>query len=147
MSHSTPEQPLVVFFDGTCLLCDRAVDFLIHQASPESIQLASLQSAYAQAVLGHLDLPDSVVCIDLAQPGEVFTKSAAVSRILRQLGGVWAPGSWGLRLLPQILADAGYDLVSRNRTRWFPQRQHCRVPTDEDRSFFRLELEHQHSPS
>ena len=58
----------------------------------------------------------------------VHVRSAAVLRILRGLG------SWFLLLrlgvvLPRPIRDAIYDMVARNRYRWFGRRDVCMTPT------------------
>ncbi|HMW71656.1 MAG TPA: DCC1-like thiol-disulfide oxidoreductase family protein, partial [Cellvibrionaceae bacterium] len=35
-----------------------------------------------------------------------------------------------LRLVPRRIRDWGYDLIARNRYRWFGQRNHCWLPNE-----------------
>jgi predicted DCC family thiol-disulfide oxidoreductase YuxK len=56
-------------------------------------------------------------------------------RITRLLGGWWrllVP----LLLVPPFLRDAVYDLVARNRYRWFGRMDSCRMPTPDLRRRF-----------
>jgi predicted DCC family thiol-disulfide oxidoreductase YuxK len=126
----------VILFDGVCNLCNGFVQFLIKQDSKGSFKFASLQSQSAQDLLltenMSVDRFDSVVYIS---GGEVWQKSAAVLRILNDVGGLWKM-FYVLIIIPRIISDAVYDFVATNRYRMFGKRQECMVPTDELRSRF-----------
>jgi predicted DCC family thiol-disulfide oxidoreductase YuxK len=126
----------VILFDGVCNLCNGFVQFLIKQDSKGSFKFASLQSQSAQDLLltenMSADRFDSVVYIS---GGEVWQKSAAVLRILNDVGGLWKM-FYVLIIIPRIISDAVYDFVATNRYRMFGKRQECMVPTDELRSRF-----------
>jgi predicted DCC family thiol-disulfide oxidoreductase YuxK len=40
------------------------------------------------------------------------------------------------RIVPAALRDAVYDVIARNRTRWFGKTQSCRIPTVAERHRF-----------
>ena len=126
----------VILFDGVCNLCNGFVQFLIKQDSKGSFKFASLQSQSAQDLLltenMSADRFDSVVYIS---GSEVWQKSAAVLRILNDVGGLWKM-FYVLIIIPRIISDAVYDFVATNRYRMFGKRQECMVPTDELRSRF-----------
>ena len=66
----------------------------------------------------------------LIDGGSAFTKSDAALRIARYLPGVW-PLFGILWLVPRFLRNRAYDLVARNRYRWFGKYDVCMVPTDD----------------
>jgi predicted DCC family thiol-disulfide oxidoreductase YuxK len=59
---------------------------------------------------------DTVVLI---KNDQVYFRSAAVFRIFRMLGGWWKiPGIAGY-IIPSFIADYFYNVVARNRYKWF----------------------------
>ncbi len=128
MSRQRP----VILFDGVCNLCNSAVRWVIEHDKEGRFDFASLQSDVARRELVKVmdprevdALPDSIVLLD---SDGVHVRSAAALRILRGLG------SWFLLLrlgvvLPGPIRDAIYDMVARNRYRWFGRRDTCMIPT------------------
>lgn len=129
---SPREAPPVVLFDGVCNLCNGAVVFILERDRQALFRFGALQSEPATALLASMGvrreaLPDSMVLIER---GQVYVRSRAALRIARSLRFPW----WLLSvflLLPRRLGDALYDLVARNRYRWFGKREACMVPTPE----------------
>ena len=125
-------QPPIILFDGVCNLCNSAVQWVIERDTDRRFRFASLQSDAARRELERVlsrdeieALPDSVVLLDA---DGVHTRSAAALRIVCGLGRRF---SW-LRLgfaLPRPIRDAIYDLIARNRYRWFGRRDSCMTPT------------------
>ena len=117
------------FFDGYCVLCSSFVAFCLARDPDGHLKFASAQSALGQRVLAELGLP--AVTFDrtilLLDGDEVYVRSAAVVRSLRHLRG---PVRWlqPLLLIPAFLRDPLYDLIARNRYRWFGRRPSCFVP-------------------
>jgi predicted DCC family thiol-disulfide oxidoreductase YuxK len=122
----------VLFFDGECNLCNGLVQFIISHDKKKSFLFAPLQSAKGREALAHITGsvgagPDSLI---LFYRGNYFTKSAAALRVAKLLGGIWQLLYAGI-ILPRFLRDAVYDLVSRNRYKWFGKRDGCMIPTPE----------------
>jgi predicted DCC family thiol-disulfide oxidoreductase YuxK len=125
----------IILFDGVCNLCNSAVRWVIARDPEERFRFASLQSDAAQAILGDAvrmkvgetrrdPIPDSIVLIDSEG---VHTRSAAVLRIAHELGLPYS--LLGVTVaLPRSLRDRLYDLVARNRYRWFGRREACLRP-------------------
>ena len=128
MAHDRP----IILFDGVCNLCISAVQRVIERDKKERFYFASLQSDAARQELERLlgaeeidALPDSIVLLD---PEGVHTRSAAALRIARGLGFPYALLRLGV-VLPRPIRDAIYDLIARNRYRWFGRRDTCMTPT------------------
>ena len=121
-------------FDGVCTLCNGAVRFVIDRDRSGKFQFAALQSDAARRLLGGLPqpLPDSFV---LLEDGRVFMRSAAALRVARGLPFPW-PMALALIVVPRPVRDWAYDLIARNRYRWFGRRDTCMVPTPEQRARF-----------
>jgi predicted DCC family thiol-disulfide oxidoreductase YuxK len=118
----------VVLIDGVCVLCSRSARFVIDRDPAATFRFAAVQESYGRALAERLG-------IDLAFPetnavilgGSAYFKSDAVIEVLSRLPG-W---SWVrlARIVPRMLRDALYDLIARNRYRWFGQTAECLVPT------------------
>jgi predicted DCC family thiol-disulfide oxidoreductase YuxK len=129
-------QPLY-FFDGYCVLCSGFVQFCFRHDGDGTLKFASAQSPLGARVLDALGLPTNTLdrTILLVEDNEVFSRSTAILRSLRHLRG-WPRWLVPLRLVPRLIRDPIYDLIARNRYRWFGQRSTCFVPTPETRSRF-----------
>ena len=119
------------------MLCSGFVAFCLARDSEGQLKFASAQSALGSRVLEALGLPDSTLqrTILLLDGDSVYMRSAAVLRALRYLRG---PVRWlrPLLLVPALLRDPIYDLIARNRYRWFGRRPSCFVPTPQMRDRF-----------
>ena len=75
------------------------------------------------------DRPDSFAFV---ANGQAYVKSEAVLRIARELPR-WQ-WTWVFQFIPRVIRDAIYDLVARNRYRWFGRRDAC-ILSNSDRSW------------
>jgi predicted DCC family thiol-disulfide oxidoreductase YuxK len=120
--------PPVVLFDGVCKLCNGSVNFILPRDSKGRLKLAPLQSDYGRAVLKehrkNLNALDSMMLLE----GERLTaKSTAVIRISKYLDGAW-PLCMVALVIPPFIRDFVYDIIAKNRTRWFGKYDTCRLP-------------------
>ena len=130
MEHS------ILLFDGICNFCNGSVNFIIDHDPQKHFRFASLQSEGGQELLRKFNLPtedfDSLVLVE----GErYFKKSTAGLRIARSLTGLW-PLLYALIIIPTPLRDLGYNLIAKNRYKWFGKADSCRMPTPELRERF-----------
>ncbi|TDF93571.1 thiol-disulfide oxidoreductase DCC family protein [Paenibacillus piri] len=135
--NSTASSYSLVLFDGVCRFCNGWVQFLIRRDSADRFRFSAIQSDYAQALLsqsctGGKPLPDSIIVIE---NGTVYTHSAAVLRIFRQLGRGW-PLLYGFILVPRPLRDAAYRWIAKRRYAIFGKYDSCMVPTEQVRRKF-----------
>jgi len=132
MSGVTKERP-VVFFDGECNLCNGIVQFLIRHDKKKQLLFAPLQSIVGKKAVDYLSYignnnpADSII---LFYNGAYFTKSSAALHIAKLLSGAWSLFYAGI-ILPRFVRDGIYDLVARNRYKWFGKRTECMIPTPE----------------
>ncbi|MEO8588856.1 MAG: DCC1-like thiol-disulfide oxidoreductase family protein [Flavobacteriales bacterium] len=134
MHQQTASQDRIVFFDGLCGLCNRAVDRLVRIDKKRTLRFAPLQGGTARALLpqGMADALESVVYL---ADGKVLGGADAAIRIMTDLGG-WRKVYGGLWVVPRPLRDAVYRWIARNRYRWFGKRETCRLPTPDERERF-----------
>ena len=113
----------VLCFDGACGLCSRAVAWLVARDRRERIWFAPLQGAFAEPFRSAARGDGSgdggfatVLFLETTADGTVVhTRSRAVARALRALGGAWGAVGVVLERVPRFVADAAYDAVARRR--------------------------------
>jgi len=119
----------ILFFDGLCNLCTASVQFIIRHDPKQRFRFASLQSTTARSILGQsvsaTDKPDSFL---LWENGTVYSRSEAALRVTRRLSGAW-PLLYMFRIVPVGIRDGIYNIVARNRYRWFGRKNECWVPS------------------
>ena len=154
----------VIFFDGMCVVCNGFVDFVMARDRRAVFRFAALQGETASGLLregvppsesGAVSsggFPGAVAYGQFGQASQadagnwmrsmllrdkdgLHRKSDAALRVLAGLGGPWRWATW-LRIIPRPLRDAAYDLIARNRYRWFGKRDTCRMPAPEERERF-----------
>src|SRR5258707_7941734 len=108
----------ILFYDGVCGLCDRAVQFVLRHDTKGRFRFAAVQSDYARPVLVRYgrdprDLDTMYLLLSPGTPHEqLLAKSDAILAILRQLDGAWRLLA-AARVLPRTLRDRAYDSISR----------------------------------
>ena len=133
-SDLAPETP-VLLFDGTCVLCNHAVQFILKNESETRLHFASLQSDLGQRLLREHRVPTQLDSMVLVEHDGAHAKSEAVWRIAQWLQPPW---QWlnGLRWIPRFLRAWGYDVVARNRYHWFGTQDACLIPDEQQRARF-----------
>lgn len=131
-----PPQNPIIFFDGVCNLCNASINFIIDRDKNHYFHFASLQSDAAIENLTTLEPTHSDLgTVILLENGTVYAKSTAALRIARKLDGLW-PILYVFTIIPPFLRDFVYDLVARNRYKWFGKQDTCRIPEPELKSLF-----------
>lgn len=126
----------VVLFDGVCNLCNSYVNWLIDHDRKNIFKFAALQSETGKKLVDQLGLKGNYLdTIIFYNNGKGYTHSTAVLHIVKQLGGVYRFAAVFL-LVPPFIRNAVYNLVARNRYRWFGKRNTCRIPTPELKARF-----------
>ncbi len=129
----------IVFYDGHCGLCDRAVKFVLkHDGSGHAFRFAPLQgTTFASRVSAEqrAKLPDAMVV--LTKDGATLTRSDAFVHIFRRLGGGWRSLAGALAMIPRPLRNPIYDFIARIRYRIFGRRDEvCPIIPPELRARF-----------
>ena len=125
---------MVVFFDGVCNLCQGSVRYLIKHDKKNLLKFASIQGPYAKSFLPTTELEslDSILFYD----GEnLYKKSCAVLKLSKLLGG-WHQLLLLGHLLPLFISNGLYDLVAKNRYKWFGKQNQCMQPSADLKSRF-----------
>lgn len=125
----------IIFFDGVCNLCNSSVQFVIKRDKEGTFRFASLQSGAGQEALQqfHLSQNDFNSFL-LYEQGKLYTRSTAALRVLSQLKGWKWAGAF--KYVPPFIRNAVYNLIARNRYKWFGKKDECMIPTPELKSRF-----------
>lgn len=117
----------VILFDGVCNLCNGAVQFIIKKDTNSVFKFSSLQSDFSQNARKSLpNIPQSLDSIILLDQNKVYVKSQAVFKIIDSL-----PSYRFLKvfsILPVFVTDFVYDIIAKNRYRWFGKQESCMMP-------------------
>jgi len=126
----------VVYYDGACGLCHRAVRFLVAEDQLGQLTFAPLGGAtFAASVDPGADLPDSVV-VQL-DDGSLHVEAAAARILLDRLGGGWRLLAAPLHVIPLPVTNLAYTAIARVRRRVFtrPKDQCPLLPPELQRRF------------
>ena len=130
-----PRGKAIVLFDGECSFCNSSVQFIIRRDPEGYYSFASLQGVKGKEMLEAYKLHGYADSIVLVEQGQPFLKSDAALRIAGNLRGFWRVGVFFL-FIPRPIRDAVYNLIARNRYRWFGKTDSCMLPTPEIRERF-----------
>lgn len=126
----------IILFDGVCNLCNGSVIFMIKRDKKDVLRYAALQTEIGQEMVEKYKIDtskiDSIILID---NDKYYYKSTAALRIARHLSGAY-PLLAVFLILPAFMRDWIYDIIARNRYKWFGKKESCMIPTPELKSKF-----------
>lgn len=127
----------IVLFDGECNFCDASVQFIIKKDPQGIFSFASLQSDVGQQLVKEYHVPDEIDSIILIDPEhhEYYIKSSAALHICKNLSGLWKT-FYLFKGIPGSIRDKVYDIIARNRIKWFGKKDQCVLPSPEIRKRF-----------
>jgi predicted DCC family thiol-disulfide oxidoreductase YuxK len=116
-----------ILFDGFCVLCSRGCRFVSRRDRKLYFRYLAMQSPEGRTIAASLGInPDQPHTFAFIDDGRTWQKSDAAIRIARKLPG-WRWISV-LLVIPRGIRDAIYDLIARNRYRWFGRYDYCLLP-------------------
>ena len=118
---------MIVFFDGVCNLCQGSVRYLIKHDKKGVLKFASLQGKYAKDFVNETEI-QSMQSIMFLDDKMLYKKSTAVLKLSRLLGG-WHQLLLLGYILPRFFRDWLYNIVAKNRYRWFGKKDQCMLPS------------------
>lgn len=132
-----PEGKKIILFDGVCNLCNSVVNFIIRHDKNDVFRYASLQSDIGIKLANERKIDtsklDSIILID--PKIAYYHKSTAALHIAKQLSGIY-PLLFVYIILPKFIRDWIYDIIAKNRYKWFGKKDSCIIPTPELKSLF-----------
>jgi predicted DCC family thiol-disulfide oxidoreductase YuxK len=126
----------IILFDGVCNFCNYWVKFAIKRDKKKKLMFAALQGEMAEQLLPQYHInPTALSSVIFIDKGKAYTQSSAVIRICKHLDGGWKL-FYGLIIIPKFIRDFFYNIIARNRYKWFGKKESCMVPTPELRERF-----------
>ena len=126
----------IILFDGVCNFCNYWVNFIIDHDAENNFKFSALQSEKGNELLDKFNLPkDDFDSFILISNDKVYKKSVAALRIAGQLKG-WPKLLIPFKILPTPITDLFYDVIAKNRYKFFGKREACRIPTAEEKAKF-----------
>ncbi|KXK36739.1 MAG: DUF393 domain-containing protein [Saprospiraceae bacterium] len=115
----------IVIFDIECLLCNKAIKWLLQRDKAEKLMMISFDAAEQQ-----FNLPLNRNSIILLYDNNTYYQSDAVLKIGQILGGKYYYLSKICSRLPRILRDGIYNLIARYRYKIFGKVTACEIPDE-----------------
>ena len=119
-----------------CNLCNSSVNFIIDRDKKNIFKFAALQSESGQKLLDKFGLNqndfDSVVFVD---ENKFYSKSTAALKIVKEFPSLWK-ALYIFIIIPVPIRNFFYDLIAKNRYRWFGKKDSCRMPSPELKNKF-----------
>jgi len=125
----------IVFFDGVCNLCNLSIQYIIRNDPTDIFYFAPLQSEIAKKLIPHHLLGKEYESVILYENGIIYTKSTAALRIAKKLKS-FNKLLWAFMLVPRSIRDFVYNIIARNRYKWFGKKNECMIPSPELREKF-----------
>ena len=125
----------ILLFDGVCNYCNRWVNFILLHDKRKKFRFAALQSEAGKKLLKQYNVSEKEESVVLIYNDKVYLKSSAGLHIVYHLGGFYALGFIFI-LVPEYIRDFYYDIIARNRYKWWGKRTECIIPTEEVKKRF-----------
>jgi predicted DCC family thiol-disulfide oxidoreductase YuxK len=128
----------VWLYDGVCVLCSSAVQYLLRHERDHEVRFVAIQSLEGHRIaLEHGIDPDDPASFLFIENGEAMAKSDAVFALLAHADGSARFIRVGV-IVPRRLRDWIYDRIARNRYKLFGKRAACIIPDAASRHRFVL---------
>jgi predicted DCC family thiol-disulfide oxidoreductase YuxK len=137
MLDKLPKHKKIILFDGVCNLCNSSINYVIDKDQKDEFRFLALQSDLGKELQNYLGITSKTLdSIILYIPNEAYyIKSTAALKIISSFSGLWKLFSV-FSVIPTSIRDIIYDIVARNRYKWYGKRNQCRIPTPELKSKF-----------
>ncbi|MBS4012761.1 MAG: DUF393 domain-containing protein [Bacteroidetes bacterium] len=128
----------IVFFDGSCILCNYAVNFIIRNDKHNVFHFAPLQWEVSKKILNkdypYSTLPNTLIYLE---NGKLYKESNAILRIFRKLP---FPHYlfYSFIIIPKFIRDIIYKFISKKRYSWFGKYDSCIAPSQDIKNKFLL---------
>ena len=121
----------VILFDGYCNLCNSQVNSILRFDYKKFFYFSNLDSSFSKKVIKENKVESlEGNTIILFHNNKIIIKSNAAIKIAYLLGGFFKIFII-FKILPNFIRDGIYDVISRNRYRWFGKSDSCYIPKKE----------------
>lgn len=126
----------IILFDGVCNLCNDSVKVVIKHDKKDVFRFSAIQSAVGVQMASEYGIDisktDSILLID---KDKIYAKSTAALKIARHLSSGY-PLLYGFMIVPNFIRNWVYDIIAKNRYKWFGRKDSCMIPTPELKNKF-----------
>ncbi|MFT4698460.1 MAG: putative DCC family thiol-disulfide oxidoreductase YuxK [Flavobacteriaceae bacterium] len=126
----------IILFDGVCNLCNSSVNFVIKKDKNDVFRFAALQSEIGKQYINKFNIDpsqtDSIILID---GDKHYIKSTAALNVTKPLKGGY-PLLYAFIIVPKFIRNWVYDVIAKNRYKWYGEKESCMIPTPELKSKF-----------
>ena len=124
----------IIFFDGVCNLCNGFINFVFQYSNDPEMKVSSIQGETAKKYLSYEERKNLSTVIYYKNQKKYY-QSTAVLHVLKDIGSIFII-LYPLIIIPAFIRNFCYDLIAKNRYRLFGKKDHCRLPTPEERNRF-----------
>ena len=131
-----PQDHPVILFDGVCNLCNSSVQYVIKHDPEHIFRFASLQSPFGQKFLSDNHLSsNNINSFILFSNNKIYTRSTAALQVAKRLKGLMKL-LYFFMIVPGFIRDGVYNIIAKNRYKWFGKEETCWLPTPELKNLF-----------
>jgi predicted DCC family thiol-disulfide oxidoreductase YuxK len=127
-----PKDSTIVFYDATCVLCDRSILWLIKNDFGDSLRFSHINSSFAKRQ--SFTISQEAISI-LTSDGHYLESSQAVLFLLLKTTRYKFIHLF-LSKIPYRILDVFYFKIAVNRYRWFGNYDNCKIPDETIRHKF-----------
>ncbi|TSA50171.1 MAG: DUF393 domain-containing protein [Sphingobacteriales bacterium] len=121
----------IIIYDGVCHLCNSGVNFILKRDRKKTFRFTPFQSLFAKNLLKENGESEHVGdTFILIHEGKIFNRADAALKITMLLGGKWKL-FYPLYLVPKFIRNGIYNIIARNRYKWFGKEESCMMPSPE----------------
>lgn len=136
MNKSDHFPDIIVFYDGTCGFCHKAVQLSLKWLKDDQVYFSPLEGQTAAELRKQKpDFPADLDAIVLLKNNHIYLAEAAFFELSKHFKFPWKLLSI-FRILPRFISGAIYKLVAKNRYRIFGRKDSCDIPGAEFKKRF-----------
>jgi predicted DCC family thiol-disulfide oxidoreductase YuxK len=123
---TAPPRPVLIF-DGVCNICSFGVGVVLKYDRDGVFDFAFAQGARGGALKRAHGMTEALDTVTVVDGDRVYIKSDAALYVASRLPFPW-PLLRCLAIVPRAWRDGLYNIVARNRYKWFGQKSTCYAP-------------------
>jgi len=125
----------IILFDGNCNFCTGWVLWVIRRDKKKRYKFSASELPAAQELLKKFNNKSTDESVVLVAGDHIYQKSDAALHILIGLGGIFQ-FAFVLFIFPRFLRNFIYDIIARNRYKWFGRKEQCFIPDEKIKERF-----------